>query len=389
MYKISEQQIDYILHDIGARGVEMEDLQLNLLDHICCIIEKELEASGDFEQFYAATIRKFYKGELREIEDETISLLTNKNYYVMKKVMIFSGLFSAAVFIMGIVLKFMHAPGASFGIVVGITTMSLIFLPLMFLLKAKEQQKSKDKLLMGLGTLSAILMSLSILFLVMHWPGALYLGYATVGILGLLFLPIYVTNGIRRPETKVNTIVTSVMLVGVCCLWLTLVVSPAGDKLNLIKETNLFVRNQQIVQTEQNQLERSIKGDSLALTSLVMSRKINKACEEMKAYILERSTGQSSIDADFMAKGTLIKNKWMAGYFAEGSDAKNKLEWLKNMVVEYNKANNNSTDHYFHKIPVTQTILDMSEEKVIGALNSLTQIQMRVLQNERELVAMK
>lgn len=307
----------------------------------------------------------------------------------MKKVMIVSGLFSAAVFVMGIVLKFMHAPGASLGIVVGITIMSLIFLPLMFLLKAKEQQKKQEKLLMGLGTLSAILMSLSILFLVMHWQGALNLGYATVAILGLLFLPIYITSGIRKPESKVNTIVTSVMLVGVCCLWLTLVVSPASEKANLVKETNLFVRSQQVVKTEQRQLDRSMKGDSMAMTSLVLSRKIDKACEDLKAYILERSTGQSSIDVDFEVKGALIRNKWMGGYFNDGSEAKNKLEWLKSMVLEYNKVNDNSTDPYFQKIPVTQTILDMSEEKVLGALNSLLQIQMRVLQNERELVAMK
>ena len=43
MYRLNDQQIDYILSDIGARGVEMESLQLNLLDHICCIVERDLE----------------------------------------------------------------------------------------------------------------------------------------------------------------------------------------------------------------------------------------------------------------------------------------------------------------------------------------------------------
>ena len=43
MYALSDQQIDFILNDIKIRGVETEDLQLNLLDHICCIIECELE----------------------------------------------------------------------------------------------------------------------------------------------------------------------------------------------------------------------------------------------------------------------------------------------------------------------------------------------------------
>jgi hypothetical protein len=307
----------------------------------------------------------------------------------MKKIMIFSGLFSAAVFTMGIILKFLHAPGASVCIVSGITIMSLLFLPLMFVLKAKEQKKNKDRFLMGLGTLSAILMSLSIMFLVMHWPGSLNLGYSAIGVLGLLFLPIYISSGIRQPDTKINTIITTILLVGACCLWLTLVVSPAGDKINMIKETNSYVRNEHILKTEQRQLIKAIGNDSNSATSLAMSRKIDATCEELKSYIIERSTGKKTIEPDFLSTGTFIRNKWVSGYFAEGSDAQNKLNWLRNMVEEYNKANTNTTDPYFHAIPVSQTILDNSEEKVTGALNSLIQIQMCVLQNERELVVIK
>ena len=88
MYSINDEQIDYILNDIRRRGVEMEDLQYNLLDHICCIIEQNLESGGNFEDFYNKTIPKFFKHELWEIEEETILLLTYKNYYTMKKAMI-------------------------------------------------------------------------------------------------------------------------------------------------------------------------------------------------------------------------------------------------------------------------------------------------------------
>ncbi|HLP22057.1 MAG TPA: hypothetical protein VK174_17205, partial [Chitinophagales bacterium] len=67
MYCLTEQQIDRILNDIRARGVKTESLQLNLLDHICCIVERDLEPEGDFETFYQATLKTFYKHELREI----------------------------------------------------------------------------------------------------------------------------------------------------------------------------------------------------------------------------------------------------------------------------------------------------------------------------------
>jgi hypothetical protein len=93
MYTLNEQQIDRILNDIRARGVNTESLQLNLLDHICCIVEQNLEPDGDFEDFYARTIKTFYKKELSEIEEEAQLLLTYKNYYAMKKIMITSGFY--------------------------------------------------------------------------------------------------------------------------------------------------------------------------------------------------------------------------------------------------------------------------------------------------------
>jgi hypothetical protein len=194
MYTLSEKQIDFILDDIRRNGVELEDLQLNLLDHICCIIEQNLEETGDFEQFYLSTRKTFYKHHLKEIEEETISLLTFKNYYMMKKIMMISGIISVALMTMGIVLKFLHMPGASVGIVLGIGVISFVFFPLMFLLKIKEQNNLKDKTLTGLGTLSAICLTLGVLFKVMHWPGANMLSLIALVFLMCLYLPVYLIS---------------------------------------------------------------------------------------------------------------------------------------------------------------------------------------------------
>src|SRR3954464_8450404 len=110
MYNLTEEQIDYILNDIRRNGVDMEDLQFNLLDHICCIIEQELKENDDFERFYYETVKRFYKRDLREIEEETINLLTFKNYYAMRKVLIAAGVFSVFAFITGSAFKFMYWP---------------------------------------------------------------------------------------------------------------------------------------------------------------------------------------------------------------------------------------------------------------------------------------
>jgi len=85
MYRVSDEQIEFILDDIKKRGVEMEDLQLNLLDHICCILERDYNETDDFNTIYNTTIKQFFKTELWEIEEETIGLLHFKHYYKMKR----------------------------------------------------------------------------------------------------------------------------------------------------------------------------------------------------------------------------------------------------------------------------------------------------------------
>ena len=81
MYRVSNDEVEFILSDIKRRGVEIESLQLNLLDHICCILERGYNEKENFETNYTNTIKQFFKHELWEIEEETILLLRYKHYY--------------------------------------------------------------------------------------------------------------------------------------------------------------------------------------------------------------------------------------------------------------------------------------------------------------------
>ena len=245
MYNLSEQQIEYILNDIRRNGVEMEDLQLNLLDHICCIVEQNLKDGDDFENFYQKTVKQFYKKNLWEIEEETITLLTFKNYYAMKKSMIISGTISVAALLFGSFLKIMHWPGAGPMLILGIGTMSFAFLPILFLLKSRDSVSTRDKLITGLGVLLGVLLCMSTLFKVMHWPGSGVLWISTSAVSIFLFIPIYFFTGIRKPETKTNTIVTSIMLVGGTGLLFTL----TSLRPSKAMEFFTFAANQDLVAT--------------------------------------------------------------------------------------------------------------------------------------------
>lgn len=215
MYRLTDDQVQYILDDIKSNGIEMEDLQLNLLDHICCIIEHELKDGEDFETFYRATKSRFYKTELKEIEEETINLLTFKNYYFMKKMMIYSGAISVTILLFGSFFKIMHWPGAGILFVLGMVAFSVLFLPMVFILKTKEMNTSRDKVVLAAATIVGILYSMSVLLIVMHWPGARVIWMSTLLVTFFILIPLYFFNGIRKPEARVNTIVTTIIIMGV------------------------------------------------------------------------------------------------------------------------------------------------------------------------------
>ena len=228
MYTLSDQQIDFILNDIKIRGVEMEDLQLNLLDHICCIIECELEQEGDFEDFYHKTIPKFFKKELKEIEEETKLLLTFKNYYAMKKTMNAVGIIASISIVLGAIFKFQHWAGANIMMISGVILITLVFLPLMFTLKLRESTEKLDRTILILGGTIVILIVIALSFKLMHWPGGnSLLGISILSLL-LLYVPIYLFTGLRNPATKTNTLINAILIIAGSGLLMSLSTKDSG-----------------------------------------------------------------------------------------------------------------------------------------------------------------
>ena len=387
MYCLNEKQIDFILDDIRRNGVELEDLQSNLLDHLCCIIENELEENGDFEQFYFSTIKKFYKKDLREIEEETISLLTFKNYYVMKKTMLVSGVIAASFLTLGIILKFLHMPGAAVGIVLGIGGMSFVFLPLLFLLKIKEQKETKNKVLIGLGTFAGILMALGILFKIMFWPGANMMALTSLLILLFVFLPVYFFTGFRNPETKVNTVVSSILILTGCGLFLTLVRSPAGSKIMGIQMTKDYLLNEKILENEKRLLMQSAGVNSLPLQTQPEVKNLNQLCEDIKQKIVYFEVGTNTIGEDFESKDVWLGDGRVDKYMNEDQGMQQKITALRDYVKNYNA-------NYVAKaggklMPLHSNVIDMYQLRSTEALNGIIQLQMCILQNERMLMGEK
>lgn len=385
MFILKDEHIDFILQDIKNNGLENQDLILNLLDHICCIIEENLEEEGNFEEYYNSIKSTFYHKSYLEIEEETNLLLTFKNYYAMKKVMLFSGIFSASILSLGIIFKFMHWPGASIGIVISLGVLSFVFLPLLFTLRVKEKSNTRDKILLVAGAIPAILMSLSILFKIQHWPFANTMGYLTILILLFIYLPLFYTSGIKHQETKINTIITSIIIIVGCGLFLTLVVTPKTQKAQLVKATANIYRSQQILEKEKILLSKINNSSAESLSNNSKSKIVFEELELFKNKLLKFSAGIDRLDSTFIANKNYLEDV-MLGDYLDGQKEREQLIKLRQAVLLYNKSTLGN-----EKINIESTFLDNEStgfiQRVPTAITEIIQLQIQLLQHQRELMA--
>jgi len=365
MYHLTQQQVDFILNDIRARGIERASLQHDLLDHICCVVEHELDDGGDFERFYQTAITRFFRKELREIEEQTAFLLTNKNHFVMKKTMIVTGSIATPLLAAGIILKFLHLPGAAVLIVSGIFLLSFIFLPLMFILRMRERNATADKAISILGGISGILISLGVLFKIMHWPGANIMSLTALLLMLLVFIPVYFFTGIRNPESKTNVIVSSMLMFFGCVLVLTLIRSPQASRAQYVANTSSFVQADKIVRREL----------ALAGSPEGTRKAIFDACEKLKRFLLKSDTGSEFLADDFEMKEMLLSEGSASDYFDRSPESRKDLETLSKLIVGYNKGAVSRIDS--HALDTHFRLPDF--------LAALNQTQLVVLQQQRTL----
>lgn len=111
------------------------------------------------------------------------------------------GIFTITLTSLGIFFKILHLPGGTLFFVIGAALLSFIFLPVFLLQKVKRSKTTIENLQIIFGLIIAMVMSISFLFLVQHWPGgAPLLIFSSEG-LCLIFLPLYLLPKIQTTKT--------------------------------------------------------------------------------------------------------------------------------------------------------------------------------------------
>jgi hypothetical protein len=295
--------------------------------------------------------------------------------------MILSGSVAAALLSCGLVFKFGHWPGAGILVVTGLLSASLIFLPLLFILKIKEKQEKRDKLLLLLGSVPSVLIGLHVMFKIMHWPFAGVIGIAAMLILMLLFLPLYFLSGIRREETKVNTIVSSILLTLGCGLVFSLVRAPKSTETQQRNQTVTHYLAQQLLNIEFNDAKKLTD----STTSVSSTNEIYRLCEAIKADILREEIGAPIIVGDFEKNKLFISESYIKDISDEGNGLLERLHLLNEKIERYGRERGQKKETPGCLPQLVYATKQLPNEKVPLVLNTLVQLQMFMLQQEKAL----
>lgn len=182
--QVTDNQLEFIQEDIVARGITIEPLAENLVDHICCLIEENNDS--DFEQAYAQALKSFGAGGLQEIEENTKLLLILKREITMKKLMFILGYAAAFIISFGAISRLLPLVGGGLLMTFGIFILIFGFLPLFFY----HQYKLSNSPMFFIGYLGTAITAVGSNVLILHLPynGELIFTIGMI-LLNLVFLP--------------------------------------------------------------------------------------------------------------------------------------------------------------------------------------------------------
>ncbi len=191
MQLLDPNNIKKIEDRIASAEIADSSLSVDLVDHICCMIEERLDLGISIEEAEAEVFKEMGEIQLKSIELETKRLTQNK--FIMKKRTKIIGLVTLLVILTGLAFKLLHLPGAGILWGLGILIAAFGFF-VMVLVDRFQYEKSPAKrtiVFVGYVGAAALLIGMGMAFL--HWPFSSYI--AEIG--GVLLLVYFIlTNSV-------------------------------------------------------------------------------------------------------------------------------------------------------------------------------------------------
>jgi hypothetical protein len=216
MPELTLHNVELIIRDVRKQEITFSHLIDDLIDHICCDVEYEMGNGLNFSEAYRRVKQKMGKRRLKEIQEETLYAVDTK-YRQMKNTMKISGIAGTVLLGFAALFKIQHWPLAGIMLTLGAVTLAFVFMPSALGVLWKETHSSKRLFLFISAFFAAMFFIIGILFKVQHWPGAgIVLTLAGVSAV-LFFIPALLVSRLRDPENKVKKPVYILGAAGLIC----------------------------------------------------------------------------------------------------------------------------------------------------------------------------
>ena len=201
MPELSIEHIERIAREVKKQEIVFSHLADELIDHICCDVEFEMQDGLTFYEAYRKVKQKMNPRRLKEIQEETLYAIDAK-YRYMKNTMKISSIAGTVLLGFGALFKIQHWPLAGTMITLGGIILALVFLPSALGVLWKETHNSKRLLLFISAFLAGGFFILGTLFKIQHWPGAgIILTLAAISGI-IFFIPAMLISRVRDQENK-------------------------------------------------------------------------------------------------------------------------------------------------------------------------------------------
>jgi len=201
MSELTINNINFITEEVSKAGITFSHLRDELIDHICCNVESDMQQGLSFEEAFDKTKKVIGNKGLKKVQEDTL-LLIDKKYRFMKKTMKIVGWISMLMITVGALFKIQHWPGAGPLLVFGFFFLGAIFFPSALWVMKKESKLKGSLFIYLFSMLGSIILIFGILFKIQHYPGAglfLTIGFSSIG---LILIPALLISKLRDENTR-------------------------------------------------------------------------------------------------------------------------------------------------------------------------------------------
>jgi hypothetical protein len=193
MYLLSQQELIKVKDRVTLAEVENASLSVDLVDHICCMVEERVELGMKLEKAENEVFKEMGEVQLKAIDNETKILTQNK--FTMKKRTKIIGLVALVLMVTGFTMKMLHLPGAGVTWGVGVLIAAFGFFLFSLIDRFSYEKSSTMRVNTILGYVGSVLLLLGLGLTLLKWPIAAYLAESGSVLLLVYFI---LNNAISR-----------------------------------------------------------------------------------------------------------------------------------------------------------------------------------------------